>query len=126
MDEQKCINELRKLLFKELSGELNYNEKKEFLQECIDRKVILKLHEKYLKRRKLVILLVVLYSIYLGIILGICLVSSASAALTFLITIALILLPFLVWVYFTRLIMGYEKTDLVLRIMTKFYVKKEL
>jgi hypothetical protein len=125
MDEQQCINELRKVLFKELSGELSYIEKREFLQECIDRKVILKLHEKYLNRRNLVILLIVLYSIYLGVILGICLVNSESAALTFLITIALILLPFLVWVFFTRLILGYEKTDLVLRLMTKFYVKKQ-
>jgi hypothetical protein len=125
MSEDNRINELRKILHHELRGELSYIEKKEFLKECIDTRVILNLHEKYLKRKKLVTLSVLSYSVCLAVLLLIFLVSSESPVLAVLITLAIVLIPIIAWLLFSKSVLGYQKFDLVLRIMTKFYVRKQ-
>jgi hypothetical protein len=125
MSEDYPINELRKILHHELRGELSYIEKKEFLKECIDTRVILNLHEKYLYRKKIVTLAVLAYSVYLAVLLLIFLVNSESAVLTVLITLAIVLIPIIAWSLFSKTVLGYQKFDLVLRIMTKFYVRKK-
>lgn len=125
MSEDFPINELRKILHHELRGELNYLEKREFLKESIDTRVIMNLHEKYLSRKKLVTLAILSYSIYLAALLLIFLVNSDSPVLAVLITIAIILIPIIAWSLFSKTVLGYQKFDLVLRIMTKFYVRKK-
>jgi hypothetical protein len=125
MSEDYPINELRKILHHELRGELSYMEKKEFLKESIDTRVILDLHEKYLKRKKLVTLSVIAYSLYLAGLLLIFLVNSENPVLTVLITLAIVLIPIIGWSLFGKAVLGYQKFDLVLRIMTKFYVRKQ-
>jgi hypothetical protein len=125
MSEDYPIKELRKILHHELRGELNYLEKKEFLKESIDTRVILNLHEKYLNRKKIVTLAVLSYSIYLAVLLLIFLVNSDSPVLAVLITLAIILIPITAWSLFSKSVLGYQKLDLVLRIMTKFYVRKK-
>jgi hypothetical protein len=125
MNDDYRINELRKILHHELRGELSYIEKKEFLKENIDTRVILNLHEKYLKRKKIVTLAVLTYSVYLAVLLLIFLVNSESPVLTVLITLAIVLIPIIAWSLFSKTVLGYQKLDLVLRIMTKFYVRKQ-
>jgi hypothetical protein len=125
MSEDNRINELRKILHHELRGELSYIEKKEFLKECIDIKVILNLHEKYLKRKKLVTISVLSYSIFLVFLLLIFLVNSENPLLTVLITLAILLIPIIAWSLFSKTVLGYQKFDLVLRIMTKFYTRQQ-
>jgi hypothetical protein len=125
MNDDYRINELRKILHHELRGELSYIEKKEFLKENIDTRVILNLHEKYLKRKKIVTLGVLTYSVYLAVLLLIFLVNSESPVLTVLITLAIVLIPIIAWSLFSKTVLGYQKLDLVLRIMTKFYVRKQ-
>jgi hypothetical protein len=124
MNDQHTLSELRKILFKELGGELSYEEKKAFLAERIDARVILNLHEKYLRRKKIVSVAIVLYGIYLALLLFIILVNSERLILTLLIIFAIILIPLLVFAIFDKTVLGYQKFDLVLRIMTRFYVKK--
>lgn len=125
MQEQHRINELRKILYKEIRGELSFNEKKEFLQESINEKVILNLHEKYLKRRKFVTVAIILYSIYLAVLLLLFLVTAQNMVLTVLITIALAMIPLFLWAVFSKTVLGYEKFDIALRIINKFYVNRK-
>ena len=51
MNNDKRLTELRRVLYNEVKGELSYNEKKEFVQECIDESVIARMLEKSLKKK---------------------------------------------------------------------------
>jgi hypothetical protein len=126
MEEQDRFKSLRKLLYKEIQGELSYNEKKEFLNESIDSKVIADVHEKYLRRKKFLTISVTIYGIYLMALLLMMLLSARSHLMITLIIIAMALLPVFIGLFFSRAVMGYRKMDLALRLITRFYVKKKI
>jgi hypothetical protein len=123
MNDQEKIKELRKVLHKEIKGELDFYEKKEFLQESIDQRVLLRLHEKHLKRKKLVSVLIICYGIYTGILLLISMVVVKNLVMTILISFAIIFIPVVIWWIFDKSVLGYQKVDLVLRLITKFYTR---
>ncbi|MFO7923249.1 MAG: hypothetical protein R6U58_06115 [Bacteroidales bacterium] len=126
MNDQERLNELRHVLYNEIKGELSYNEKKEFAQECIDRKVIARLLDKYLKRKKIFSGFLIGYAIFILFLLIFILVSIENLILIILVSAAILLLPLIVVnVFANKTFLGYRKLDLVLRLITKFYVKKQ-
>ena len=126
MKRENRFKELRKILYKEIQGELNYQEKKEFLKECIDDRVIAKVHDKYLRRRRFLTAIIVTYGIYLMLLFLFMLLRIEDHLIITLIVIAMALLPLFILLYFSKTVMGYRKMDLALRIITKFYVKKNM
>lgn len=126
MDGTERFKELRKLLYKEIQGELRYNEKKEFLNECIDEHVIAKLHEKYLRRKKYLAVSAISYGIFLMVLLVIMLLNAETHLMFGLIILAMVLLPLFISLFFSKAVMGYQKLDLALRLITRFYVKKKM
>ncbi len=125
MNDQKRLKELRHVLYNEIKGELSYNEKKEFAQECIDSKVVARLLEQALRRKARFTVFVVLYSLFLMALLVFSLTRIETLPMIILVTIAIILLPVLtVNIFANKSFLGYQKIDLVLRLITKFYVKK--
>lgn len=126
MDGTKRFKELRKLLYKEIQGELRYKEKKEFLNESIDEHVIAKLHEKYLRRKKYLAVSAIFYGIFLMALLVILLLRAETHLMFGLIILAMVLLPLFIGLFFSKAVMGYQKLDLALRLITRFYVKKKM
>ena len=126
MEEQDRFKTLRKLLYKEIQGELSYNEKKEFLDECIDERVIANLHEKYLRRKRYLTVSAVIYGIYLMVLLLIMLLQADKYIMIGLIILAMALLPLFIGLFFSKAVMGYRKLDLALRLITKFCIKKKI
>ncbi|MFP4365572.1 MAG: hypothetical protein ACLFQA_00625 [Bacteroidales bacterium] len=126
MDGKERFKELRKLLYKEIQGELSYNEKKEFLNECIDEHVIAKLQEKYLRRKKYLAVSAISYGIFLMVLLAIMLLNAETHFMFGLIILAMVLLPLFISLFFSKAVMGYQKLDLALRLITRFYVKKKM
>ena len=125
MEEQDRFKTLRKVLYKEIQGELSYNEKKEFLEESIDSKVIADLHEKYLRRKRYLTVSAVIYGVYLMLLLLLTLLRTYNHLMIGLIILAMALLPLFIGLFFSKAVMGYRKLDLALRLITKFYVKKK-
>jgi hypothetical protein len=126
MEEQDRLKALRKLLYKEIQGELSYNEKKEFLNESIDSRIVADVHEKYLRRKKYLTISVIIYGVYLMALLLMMLLAARSHLMIALIILAMALLPVFIGLFFSRTVMGYRKMDLALRLVTKFYVKKKI
>ncbi len=125
MNDHERLNELRHVLYNEIKGELTYNEKKEFAQKCVDEKVIARLLEQALRRKKRFSVFVVLYSVFLMALLILFLARIETLPMIILVTVAIIMLPVLtVNVFANKSFLGYQKMDLVLRLITKFYVKK--
>ncbi len=126
MERGNRFKELRKILYKEIQGELGYQDKKEFLKECIDDRVIARVHDKYLRRRRFLTVTVVIYGIYLMLLFIYLLIRIEDHLAITLIAIAMALLPLFILLYFSKVVMGYRKMDLALRLITKFYVKKKM
>jgi uncharacterized integral membrane protein len=126
MNEADRFKILRKTLYKEIQGELSYDEKKEFLKERIDERVIAKLHEKYLRRKRYLTASSILYGILLSVILVYMLIITQSKVMISLIILSIALLPLFIGVFFSRAVMGYSKLDLALRLITRFYVTKKI
>ncbi len=125
MHNQDRFTELRRILYKEIKGQLRYQEKKELVQECIDEKVLAKLSEKYLRRKRNLSIFIIFYGIFLVSLLIVLLLSSDNAVIAALITFAIVLVPFFISFFYNKSILGYEKIDLVLRLITKFYAKNK-
>ncbi len=126
MNDQERLKELRRILYNEIKSELSYQEKKEFSQECCEPGLMARLLEKSHKRKKNFSVFVVFYAIFIMVLLILFLIRAESLVMIFLITLAIIFLPVLVVNIFTnKSFLGYQKLDLVLRLITKFYVKKE-
>ncbi len=126
MDEMDRFKILRKLLYKEIQGELSYHEKKEFLEECISEGVIAKLHGKYLKRKQYLIAFGIVYAVFLMALLIIILMQTENHVMIGLIVLAMALLPLFIGLFYSKAVLGYEKLDLALRLITRFYVKKKI
>jgi uncharacterized integral membrane protein len=126
MDDTDRFKLLRKTLCKEILGELRYDEKKEFLKECIDEKVIAKLHEKYLRRKRYLTVSAIFYGILLSVLLIYMLTITESKVMVSLIILSIALLPLFIGMFFSRAVMGYSKMDLALRLITRFYVNKKI
>lgn len=125
MKDKERLNELRHVLYNEIKGELSYNEKKEFAHKCVDEKVIARLLEQALRRKNRFSVFVVLYSVFMMALLILFLTRVESLLMIILATVAIILLPVLtVNIFANKSFLGYQKLDLVLRLITKFYVKK--
>ncbi len=126
MEREDRFKDLRKLLYKEIQGDLSYKEKREFLSESIDELVIAKLHDKYLRRKKYLTFSAIFYGVYLMGLLIIILVNAGTHLMVGLIILAMALLPLFTGMFFSRAVMGYRKIDLALRLITRFYVKKKI
>lgn len=126
MDDTDRFKILRKTLYKEIQGELRYDEKKEFLKECIDEKVIAKLHEKYLRRKRYLTVYAIFYGILLSVLLIYMLTITESKVMISLIILSIALLPLFIGMFFSRAVMGYSRLDLALRLITRFYVNKKI
>lgn len=126
MNDQDKLNELKHILFNEIKNELSYGEKKEFSQGCCEQRVIARLLEKSHNRKRGFSAFVVLYAVFLMVLLILFLIKAESMFMIILITSAIITLPVLVVnIFANKSFLGYQKLDLVLRLITRFYVKKE-
>ncbi|TVR70239.1 MAG: hypothetical protein EA408_11525 [Marinilabiliales bacterium] len=126
MNDQQRLIELRHVLYNEIKGELSYNEKKEFASESFDEKVIARLLEQALRRKRRFSAFVVLYSIFLMVLLILFLIMVEGLAMILLVTAAIILLPVLtVNIFANKSFLGYQKLDLVLRLITRCYVRNK-
>lgn len=125
MNDQERLNELRHVLYNEIRGELSYNEKKEFASESFDEKVIARLLEQALRRKRRFSAFVVFYSVFLMVLLILFLIRVEALVMILLVTVAIILLPVLtVNIFANKSFLGYQKLDLVLRLITRCYVRK--
>ncbi len=126
MSDQQRLNELRHVLYNEIKGELSYNEKKEFASESFDEKVIARLLEQALRRKQRFSAFVILYSVFLMVLLILFLIRVEALVMILLVTAAIILLPVLtVNIFANKSFLGYQKLDLVLRLITRCYVRKK-
>lgn len=124
MNDKERLKELNDLLFNEIKSDLSYNEKKEFTREYCDKKVVARLLDNNLKKKKRFSVFIICYSLFLLVVLVMSLMQADSLVMIVLITFALILLPVLVINLFAnKSFLGYQKFDLVLRLITRFYVK---
>jgi hypothetical protein len=124
MNGKERFRQLRKLLYKEIQGELSYEEKKEFLNERIEPGVLAKLQEKYLRRNRFLLGIGISYGTFLMILLLVILLGTESHVMIGLIVLAMALLPLFISLFYTRTVLGYQKLDLALRLITKFYARK--
>ncbi len=125
MNDQDRLNELRHVLYNEIKSELSYEEKKEFARKYCDESVIARLLEKNRKKKRNFSIFVILYALFIMFLLIFFLVRSDALLAIMLVSLALALLPVLVVnIFANRTFLGYQKLDLVLRIITKFYVRK--
>ncbi len=126
-DNQELSRDLRNTLYNEIKGELTHNEIKEFEKEHIDRNFVARLLGKYLIKKRRFNFITILYSIYIMILLILFLTKVESLILVIPVTLAIILLPvFIVNLLVSKSFLGYQKIDLVLRLITRFFVKKKL
>ena len=110
----------------EIKGDLSYNEKKDFAQYCVDEKIIARLLGKSHRRKRRFSAFVILYAAYLMVILVLLLTKAENLATIIMVSVAIILLPLLtVNTLANKGFLGYQKLELVLRIITKFYVRKK-
>ena len=125
-DDREILKDLRHTLFNEIKGELTHNEIKEFEKEHIDRNFVARLLGKYLIKKRRFNFITILYSIYIMVLLILFLTKVESLILVIPVTLAIILLPvFIVNLLVSKSFLGYQKIDLVLRLITRFYVKKK-
>lgn len=124
MNDQERLKELNNILFNEIQSDLTYNEKKEFTGELCDKKVVARLLDNNLKKKRRFSVFIIVYVLFILALLVMFLMITESLPLIVLISIAIILLPVLVVNLFAnKNFLGYQKLDLVLRLITKFYVK---
>jgi len=124
MNDQERLRELNDILFNEIQGDLTYNEKKEFTREQCDKKVVARLLDNNLKKKRRFSVLIILYALFILALLVMFLVKAESLYMIILIALAIILLPLLIVNLFAnKNFLGYQKLDLVLRLITRFYVK---
>ncbi len=126
MDYKERYKELRRVLYNEIKSELSYNEKKEFAKDTCDERVLARLLEKNRKRKRTFSFFVIFYSVFLMVLLILFLAMAERLIIIILVTLAVIILPVMIVSIFTnKAFLGYQKLDLVLRLITKFYVKRK-
>jgi VIT1/CCC1 family predicted Fe2+/Mn2+ transporter len=125
--DQELRRDLRNTLYNEIKGELTHNEIKEFEKEYIDENFLARLLEKYLKKKRSFNFITIIYSVFVMVLLILFLTKVETLILVIPVTLAIILLPvFIVNLLVSKSFLGYQKIDLVLRLFTRFFVKKKL
>ena len=125
-DDQELRRDLRNTLYNEIKGELTHNELREFEKEVIDENFLARLLEKYLVKKRSFNFITIIYSMFVMVLLILFLTKVETLILVIPVTLAIILLPvFIVNLLVSKSFLGYQKIDLVLRLITRFYVKKK-
>ena len=126
-DDQELRRDLRNTLYNEIKGELTHNELREFEKEVIDENFLARLLEKYLVKKRSFNFITIIYSMFVMVLLILFLTKVENLVLVIPVTLAIILLPvFIVNLLVSKSFLGYQKIDLVLRLFTRFFVKKKL